>query len=126
MNNMAKILIIEDEKALQETLGKILEKKGFAVVPAFDGEVGLELTNNEKPDWVLLDLMMPKMNGFDYLVAMKKNPAIASTPVIVLTNSDSTEHIQKVIDAGATTYLVKSNYSLEEVVQKVEAVLSKK
>ncbi len=126
MNNMAKILIIEDEKALQETLGKILEKKGFTVVPAFDGEVGLELTANEKPDLVLLDLMMPKMNGFDYLVAMKKNPAIASTPVIVLTNSDSTEHIQKVIDAGATTYLVKSNYSLEEVVQKVEAVLAKK
>ncbi|MFA5166444.1 MAG: response regulator transcription factor [Candidatus Paceibacterota bacterium] len=123
---MAKILIIEDEKALQETLGKILEKKGFAVVPAFDGEVGLELTVNEKPDLVLLDLMMPKMNGFDYLVAMKKNSSIASTPVIVLTNSDSTEHIQKVIDAGATTYLVKSNYSLEEVVQKVEAVLAKK
>lgn len=122
---MKKILLIEDEKALHEALGGALKKSGHEVISAFNGEEGVVVLKQSVPDIIVLDLMMPKMNGLDFLSFIKKDEDLKSIPVIVLTNSDNTEHIQQVLDAGATTYLVKSNYALGEVVQKIESFLQK-
>jgi DNA-binding response OmpR family regulator len=122
---MKKILFIEDESALQKTFGDILGKKGYRVVKALDGESGLKLAKGERPDLILLDLILPKMDGFGVLKGLKASEETKSIPVIILTNLEETEDIQKALELGATTYLVKSSYTLEEVVNKIEQSLAK-
>ena len=117
---MKKILLIEDESALQKTIGDALSQEGFEVLSALDGEVGLRLAQEKCPDGILLDLILPKVNGFDVLKNLKESKETKNIPVIVLTNLEGMEDIQKALDLGATTYLVKSNYTLEEVVEKIQ------
>ena len=119
---MKKILIIEDESALQKTLGEILSQQGYEVLSALNGEIGLKLAQSKKPDLILLDLILPKIHGFDVLKKIKDNPETKEIPVIVLTNLESIEDIKKAIELGATTYLVKANYSLEELTIKINQV----
>ncbi|MBU4299578.1 response regulator [Patescibacteria group bacterium] len=124
---MKTILFIEDESALQRTFGEFLTKANYALVSALDGEVGLKLANppagGKKPDLILLDLVLPKINGFDVLMALKEDRETKNIPVIVLTNLEGIEDVNKAIELGATTYLVKVKYSPEEVVKKIEKVL---
>jgi len=120
---MKKILFIEDEEALQKTLGEVLKQEGFEVVSAFDGEAGLNLVKSAKPDLILLDLIMPKMTGFEVLTKLKADEETKNIPVIVLTNLESIGDVGKAIEAGATTYLVKAQYSLDEVLEKVKKAL---
>ena len=119
---MKKILIIEDESALQKTLGEILSQEGYEVLSALNGEIGLKLAQSKKPDLILLDLILPKIHGFDVLKKIKDNPETREIPVIVLTNLESIEDIKKAMELGATTYLVKANYSLEELTIKINQV----
>jgi len=119
---MKKILIVEDESTLQKTLGDILSQEGYKVVSALDGEVGVRLAKEQKPDLVLLDLVLPKMTGFEVLEQMRSAEDTKGIPVIVLTNLEKMEDIQRATELGATTYLVKSNYELQEVVEKVKTV----
>ncbi len=119
---MKKILIIEDESALQKTLGEVLSQQGHEVLSALNGEVGLKLAQSEKPDLILLDLVLPKIHGFDVLKKIKENPETKEIPVIILTNLESIENIKKAIELGATTYLVKADYSLEELTSKINQV----
>ncbi|MBI2573978.1 MAG: response regulator [Candidatus Wildermuthbacteria bacterium] len=121
---MKKILVIEDESALQKTIGDALGQEGYEIVAALDGEIGSRLAQEKIPDLILLDLILPKLNGFDVLKSLKENQATAGIPVIVLTNLEGMGDIQKALDLGATTYLVKSNYSLEDIITKVTATLS--
>lgn len=120
---MRSILIIEDESALQKTLGDILSQEGFEILSALDGEVGLRLATEKRPDVILLDLILPKANGFDVLKSLKEQEQTRDIPVVVLTNLEGMEDIQKALDLGAMTYLVKSNYTLQEVVEKVKKAL---
>ena len=121
---MAKvILFIEDESALQKTFSEILNQKDYQVVSALDGEIGLRLTKEKKPDLILLDLILPKINGFDVLKKLKEDEETKDIPVIVLTNLEEMGNVDKAIDLGATTYLVKSDYSLEEVLEKIKKTL---
>lgn len=120
---MKKILLIEDEPALQETLGGFLKSAGFNVVSAFDGLSGVEMAKKEKPDIVLLDLILPKKNGFEVLIDIKKNPATSAVPVVVLTNLESAEDVDRALEGGASAYLVKTNYRLEDVLEKVKNLL---
>lgn len=122
---MTKILFIEDEPMLQKTLGDILQQEGYEILVAYDGKVGLEMVQKEKPDLVLLDLILPKMDGFAVLQEMRKNPATKEIPVIVLTNLEGTSDVERVLELGATTYLVKANYDLQDVVAKVKQALEK-
>ena len=122
---MKKILFIEDESALQKTFKDILEKEGYEVIKALDGEVGLKLAEEKEPDLILLDLILPKINGFEVLKGLKENEKTKDIPVIILTNLEGTGDIQKALELGATTYLVKANYSLEEVVKKIKQSLAK-
>ncbi len=122
---MKKILFIEDESALQKTFRDILEREGYEMISALDGESGLRLAKTQKPDLILLDLILPKKDGFDVLKELKENEATKEIPVIVLTNLEEIESIEKAIELGATTYLVKAQYTLEEVIQKVKKALEK-
>lgn len=120
---MKKILFIEDEPAVQETFKTTLAERGYDVAAAMDGEEGLAAIRAEKPDLVLLDLVLPKKHGFEVLKEIKSDPALKDLPIIVLTNLENSEDVEKALELGATTYLVKANYSLEEIVQKVEEAL---
>lgn len=120
---MEKILFIEDELALQKTLGELLREGGYEVVSALDGEVGLRLAKEASPDLILLDLILPKIHGLDVLRRLKEDPDTKNIPVIVLTNLEEIEDVEKAVELGATTYLVKARYSLEEVMEKVKRAL---
>jgi DNA-binding response OmpR family regulator len=122
---MKKILFIEDEAALQKTFRDILEKEGYQMISALDGESGLRLAKSQKPDLILLDLILPRKDGFEVLKELKEDEATKGIPVIVLTNLEDIESVEKAIELGATTYLVKAQYTLEEVIQKVKKALEK-
>ncbi len=121
---MKKIIFIEDEPALQHALTVVLNDAGYEVISAMDGEIGLGLIKKEKPDLVLLDLILPKMDGFQVLEMIRKDPETAKLPVIILSNLEENSDINRALELGATTYLLKTNYRLEEVVEKVAGVLN--
>lgn len=122
-SNMKTILFIEDESALQKTFGDVLKQEGYKMIPALDGEEGLRLAKKEKPGLILLDLILPKTHGFDVLKKLKEDEETKDIPVIVLTNLEGVEEVDRAIELGATTYLVKAQYSLEEVVEKINKTL---
>jgi DNA-binding response OmpR family regulator len=118
-----KILFIEDESALQETFGALLAGEGYEVIRALDGQSGLRLAKSEKPDLILLDLILPKMNGFEALEGIKKDDETKDIPVIILTNLESAGDVQKAIEFGAKDYLIKANYKMKEVLEKIKSAL---
>jgi DNA-binding response OmpR family regulator len=120
---MKKILFIEDEAALQEAVGEFLRQKGFSVLRAMDGETGVRLAKQEQPNIVLLDLVLPKKEGFEVLKELKKDDETKNIPIIVLTNLEGMEDIDKAMSSGATTYLVKTQYNLEEILKKIEEII---
>lgn len=120
---MKTILFIEDEPTLQKTVGQVLEEEGYEIKSALDGEIGLALAKRERPDLILLDLILPKKDGFEVLKDLKKDEAVKNIPVIVLTNLEGANEVERALELGATTYLVKVNYELEEVVRKIKDIL---
>lgn len=120
---MKKILFVEDEQALQKTLGDLLRGAGYEMISALDGQTGLNMVKTENPDLILLDLILPKLHGFDVLKQIKEDPEIKDIPLIVLTNLEGIGDVEKALELGATTYLVKANYSLDEVLEKVRKAL---
>jgi len=123
---MKTILFIEDESALQKTVGLVLNQEGYEVLSALDGELGLKMAQKKRPDLILLDLILPKMHGFEVLKALKDNPETKDVPVIVLTNLEGISEVDKALELGATTYLVKASYTLEELVSKIKTALGDK
>ena len=120
---MKTILFIEDESALQATLGEILRQEKYDVLSAMDGETGLNMAKTKNPDLILLDLILPKMNGFEVLKKLKSDPETEAIPVIVLTNMENIETVEQAIEEGATTYLLKAQYSPTEILAKVKSIL---
>ena len=118
-----KILFIEDESALQSAVGEVLTQKGYQMLSALDGETGERLAGEEKPDLILLDIILPKKDGFEVLRNLKKDPGTKDIPVIVLSNLEGGSDVEQALELGATTYLVKINYTLEEVAEKIRNVL---
>lgn len=115
-----KILFIEDEPDLQKTLGDLLTKEGYEVISALDGETGLRLAQTQTPDLIILDLILPRVHGFEVLKALKDNEETKNIPVIILTNLEDMADIEQALELGAKTYLVKANYNLEEVLEKIK------
>ncbi len=93
------------------------------MISALDGEIGLRLAKTKKPDLILLDLVLPKAHGFEVLKRLKEDKETKDIPVIVLTNLEGIGDVDRAIELGATTYLVKANYSLEEVLEKIKKAL---
>jgi DNA-binding response OmpR family regulator len=120
---MAKILIAEDEPTLHKALAEFLEGEDFTVISAFDGLEAVALARSKKPDLILLDIVLPKKDGYEVLDELKRDDRMQKVPIILLTNLESAENIQKAFDKGATTYLVKANYKLEEIVSKIKETL---
>ncbi|PIU42937.1 MAG: response regulator [Parcubacteria group bacterium CG_4_9_14_0_2_um_filter_35_11] len=120
---MKKILFIEDEFTLQKSMGEFLEKAGFKIIQALDGEIGLNLAEKEKPDLILLDLILPKISGFEVLKRLKENKETKDIPVIILTNLEESTDVGKSLELGATTYLVKSDQSLDDVLERIKETL---
>jgi len=124
--SQTKVLIVEDEEILLTALSEELKQEGFQVVGAKDGIEGVEKAQSEKPDLVLLDLVMPRLDGIGALKQMKDNPEIKDIPVVILTNLSDYDKISDALSLGAMDYLVKANYRLEELVNKIKTVLERK
>jgi CheY-like chemotaxis protein len=122
-DNKKKILIIEDDIALLEVLSQGISGVGFDVLKEKNGQDGLKVALKEKPDLILLDLIMPKMDGVTMLDELRKDQWGKNVPVVVLTNLNSPEEISKTVDMGVSNYLVKSNWKLEEIIEKVRQIL---
>jgi len=118
-----KILIVEDNETLLKALEKKLLGYGYVVVLARDGEEGLTAIKNESPDVVLLDILMPKVDGFAVLEQLASEGKIPTLPVVVISNSGQPVEIDKAMKLGARDYLIKAEFDPEEVVEKVRKVL---
>ena len=121
---MNRVLIVEDEEFLLRAVKDNLESEGYAVTTAADGEEAMERIRKERPDLILLDLLMPKRDGFYVLEEVKKNPEWKLIPIIVLSNLGGDVEIKKALDMGADDYFVKSQHPIEEVIAKVKEYLS--
>jgi len=121
----AKIAIIDDEKALVETLKSFLEERGFSVISAYDGVSGLELIKREKPDIVILDITMPELDGRDVLIQLKKNEDTKSIPVIMLTVKSEPFDVDYGMELGADDYLPKP-CEVHRLLKHIDAILKKR
>lgn len=120
---MKKILIVEDDKFLRELIGQKLLKEGYDISEAVDGLKALEVLKDEKPDLILLDLILPGMDGFESLEKMKADPSISSIPVIILSNLGQKEDIERGLKLGASDYLIKAHFTPGEIIEKVKGVI---
>ncbi|MBI2042576.1 MAG: response regulator [Candidatus Nealsonbacteria bacterium] len=123
-NQVKRILIIDDEEAVQKILISKLSGAGFEPLSAMDGKEGLKATKKERPDLILLDIVMPVMDGISYLKELKKDPEVKDIPILILTNLASDEMVQKSLEQGVTDYLVKADYTLDELVEKINEKLN--
>jgi DNA-binding response OmpR family regulator len=120
---MNRVLIVEDEDFLASTVEDNLLSEGFTVDVAKDGEEALEKIKKNKPDLVLLDLLLPKKDGFYVLSQIKQSPEDKLIPVVVLSNLGGDTEIKKALDLGADDYFVKSQHPIQEVIDKVKKYL---
>jgi DNA-binding response OmpR family regulator len=121
---LKKIVVVEDEQILLRALNVELLSQGFEVLSAKDGETGLRLIIEEKPGLVLLDLILPKMHGFDVLKALKSNEETKEIPVIILSNLGQDSDIKKGSDLGAEGYFIKASTDLSELSRKINTILN--
>jgi DNA-binding response OmpR family regulator len=121
-----KVLVVEDEEILLAALREELETSGYTVEGAGNGVEGLEKVKSFGPQLILLDLVMPEMDGMEMLTKLKADEATKNIPVIVLTNLSDYERISEVLSLGAMDYLVKANYKLEDLLAKVKTVMERK
>jgi DNA-binding response OmpR family regulator len=120
---MKKILLIEDEKILAEMYRDKFTQAGFKVFLAFDSKEGLDLTKKEKPDLIVLDILLPKENGITFLGWLRKEPEASSIPVVAFSNYDDPETKREAIKLGAKEYLIKTSYTPQEIVKKIKEYL---
>jgi DNA-binding response OmpR family regulator len=121
-----KLVIVEDEEALLGVLSEKMRKAGFEVLVARDGEEGMRVIEKSNPDLVLLDLILPKKDGFEVLLELKARQDLKMIPVIVLSNLDEDENLKKALRMGAEDYIVKTQHTVNEVVEKVADRLMQK
>ena len=114
-----KILIIEDEEIIRDLLQKKLSQEGYEISVAKDGQEGLRLIKEVKPDLILLDIVMPKIGGFEVMEEMQKEEELKSIPVIVVSNSGQPVEIDKAQALGAKDWLIKTEFDPKEVIEKV-------
>ena len=122
----SRILIVEDEEILSTALSEELKTAGFEVFVGKDGIEGVEKATSEKPDLILLDLVMPRLDGIGALTQMRANPATKDIPVVILSNLSDSGKVSDALSLGAMDFLVKSNYRIEELVGKIKTVLDNK
>ena len=122
----AKILIIEDDRYISKMYQLKLSLDGFDVVVADNGRIGVEKVKEFRPDIILTDILMPEMDGFDVIKAVKADEELKSTPILIMSNLGQEDHIQKGLELGALGYIVKSQYTPSKVVEKIKEILAGK
>lgn len=121
--NMKKILIVEDEKILREMYRDKFIQAGFEVILAFSAEEGIEVIAKEKPDLILLDILLPRANGINFLERIKKEAEFNSIPVVAFSNYDDQKAKEDALKLGAKDYLIKTNYTPQEIIEKIKNYL---
>jgi len=116
---MKKILIIEDDAFLQGLESNKLKKDGYEVITASSGEEGMQKINEPDISFILLDLVLPNFDGFDILKKIRETEAIKGIPVIVFSNLSEDKDIEKATKLGATDFMVKSNFTLDELTERI-------
>lgn len=119
-----KILIVEDEPRLVEVLSDQLKDAGFSVLIARDGEQGLAAALEHKPDLVLLDLLLPKVEGITMLKQLRSRENGKNTPVMILTNLSDTKNVNEALKYGAYNFLVKANWDVDSIVEEIKTRLA--
>ncbi len=122
---MRKILLVEDDKFLSDMYVTKFTKLGYEIETAYDGEEGIKKIKELKPDVILLDIRLPLKNGFEVLRETKKDQKTEDIPIILLTNLGQKEDIEKGLKLGAVDYLIKAQFTPQEVVDKVKKVIFK-
>jgi DNA-binding response OmpR family regulator len=120
---MHKILLVEDDHVIAKAYGAGLESAGFHVERAYDGVEGLKRAITFKPDLILLDLLLPELDGIGVMKKLKESPETSAIPIIVLSNLSTSEKVKEALDFGSMTFLVKSNHTLEDIVKKIKETL---
>jgi len=119
-----KVLIIEDDEFLRELILRKVESEGFNVSIACNGEEGLKKIREEKPQLVLLDLILPNMDGFEVLTKVKEDEELSSIPVVIPSNLGQKEDIEKALKIGAADYLIKAHFTPSKIIEKIRNILS--
>ena len=117
------ILIVEDDKFLRELISRKLSGEGFDALEAVDGEEGIKKIKEGKPDLVLLDLILPGIDGFEFLAKAREDPETSSIPIIILSNLGQREEVDKGLKLGAVDYLIKAHFTPGEIIEKIKNVL---
>jgi CheY-like chemotaxis protein len=120
-----KIMVVEDDQFLHKILAMKIKSEGFEIISAYDGESALKKVK-EMPDLILLDIILPQMSGFEFLAEIKRDSRLKNIPVIVLSNLGQDEDIERAKSLGAQDYLVKANFSIDEVIKKAKEWLVRK
>ena len=125
---MKKILLVEDDQGMRQLYQSVLSRAGFKVVLAENGKLGVEAAKSEKPDLILMDIMMPEMNGVEALKMIKSDKQLSKTPVIMLTNvaSGSLETAKETLNLGALSYIIKSDTEPKKLVELVNKTINLK
>jgi len=118
-----KILIIEDDLFLRQLISKKIGQEGYDVVEAVDGEEGIKKVETENPDLILLDLILPGVDGFEVLSRVKKNLNTKHIPVIILSNLGQKEDVDRGLNLGAEDFLIKAHFTPTEIIIKIRNVL---
>ena len=125
MSPPATILLAEDDRILRKAGEATLKKRGYAVIAAVDGEDALAKAREHRPDLILLDVIMPKMQGFEVLASLKSDAATRDIPVIMLSNLQDESDVRKATEGGALDYLVKSNVPLDVLAARIAEALAR-
>jgi len=118
-----KILVVEDDSFLLGMITTKLTKSGYTTVSALNGEDAVKMADTEKPDLVILDLILPAMSGFDVLTKIRKSDALKKVPVIIFSNLYEDKDINKAKELGVNDYMIKSNFTLDELVEKINGMI---
>ncbi len=125
MSDQKTILLIEDEPLLANLLKQRLEKENFKVIHVLDGEEGLRTLKSLHPDLILLDIILPKLSGFEVMERLKNDPTFGETPLVIISNLGQESDVERGRVLGAIGYFVKAKTSIEDLIKKVKVFLSK-
>lgn len=120
-----RVLMVEDDKFLRDLAAQKMAKENFDVTTAMDGEQGVALAEKNLPDIILLDILLPGIDGYEVLRRIRLNPALATTRIAMLSNFGQREDVERALKAGADHFLVKANYTLDEIVEEVKRIVAK-
>ena len=123
MPDAKKIMIVEDDRFLSSLIKARLEKDGFSVAQAFDGEEAIQMLKGDRPDLIILDLIMPKVTGFEVLQMISTTPGLERAPVVILSNLAQDSDIEKARQLGAREYFVKVKISIDDLIGKIKELV---